>query len=83
MSRMKKIRIRHTNGTDLTRLFSAKLLGGGRGFYDTLALETFSNDITPTIKCLQGFTLIVEIGDEHEDKELRNERQKQGELDGI
>lgn len=27
---MKKIRLRHTNGTDLSRLFSAKLLGGGR-----------------------------------------------------
>lgn len=25
---MKKIRIRHTNGTDLTRTFSAKILGG-------------------------------------------------------
>ena len=62
---MKKIRIRHTNGTDLTRLFSAKILGGGRGFDEnTLALETFSNDFTPTIKCLQGFTLIVEVEDE-------------------
>ena len=58
---MKKIRIRHTNGTDLTRLFSAKILGGGRGFNDALALETFSNDFTPTIKCMQGFTLIVEV----------------------
>ena len=48
----KKIKIRHTNGTDLTRLFSAKILGGSRGFDDnTLALETFSNDFTPTIKC--------------------------------
>jgi hypothetical protein len=58
----KKIRIRHTNGTDL---FSAKILGGSRGFDEnTLALETFSNDFTPTIKCLQGFTLIVEVEDE-------------------
>lgn len=61
---MKKIRIRHTNGTDLSRLFSAKILGGGRGFADAVALETFSNDFTPTIKCLQGFTLIVEIDEE-------------------
>ena len=61
---MKKIRIRHTNGTDLNRLFSAKLLGGGgRGFDDAVALETFSNEFTPTIKCLQGFTLIVEVDD--------------------
>jgi hypothetical protein len=59
---MKKVRIRHTNGTDLTRLFSAKILGGGRGFDDALALETFSNDFTPTIKCVQSFTLIVEVG---------------------
>ena len=61
---MKKIRIRHPNGTDLSRLFSAKILGGGRGFADAVALETFSNDFTPTIKCLQGFTLIVEIDEE-------------------
>jgi hypothetical protein len=61
---MKKIRIRHTNGTNLNELFSANLLGGGRGFDDALALETFSNDFTPTIKCFQGFTLIVEIDEE-------------------
>lgn len=60
---MKKIRIRHTNGTDLNRTFSAKILGGDRGFTDAVALETFSNDFTPTIKCLQGFTLVVEIDD--------------------
>ena len=61
----KKIRIRHTNKTDLSRLFSAKILGGSRGFdSDTLALETFSNDFSPTIKCLQGFTLIVEVDNE-------------------
>ena len=68
---MKKIRIRHTNGTDLSRLFSAKILGGGRGFADAVALETFSNDFTPTIKCLQGFTLIVEVD---ESDNVRNER---------
>lgn len=61
---MKTIRIRHTNGTDIGRLFSAKVLGGGRGFSDALALETFSNDFTPTIKCLHSFTLIVEVDDE-------------------
>lgn len=69
---MKKIRIRHTNGTDLTRLFSAKILGGGRGFNDALALETFSNDFSPTIKCMQGFTLIVEVNDNSTDNS--NER---------
>lgn len=61
---MKKIRIRHTNGTDINRMFSANILGGGRGFADALALETFSNDFTPTIKCLQGFTVIVEIDED-------------------
>ena len=58
---MKKIRIRHTNNTDIRKTFSAKLLGGGREFEDALAMETFSNDFTPTIKCVQGFTLIVEM----------------------
>lgn len=61
---MKKIRIRHTNGTDLSRMFSAKILGGGRGFADAVALETFSNNYTPTIKCVQNFTVIVEIDEE-------------------
>lgn len=58
---MRAIRLRHTNGTRLDKTFSAKLLGGERGFEDALALETFSNDFTPTIKCLQGFTVIVEV----------------------
>lgn len=76
----KKIKIRHTNGTDLTRLFSAKILCGSRGFDEnTLALETFSNDFTPTIKCLQGFTLIVEIEDDQYEElhQLCIERQGQ------
>lgn len=60
---MKEIRIRHTNGTDLTKTFSAKVLGGGRGFDDAVALETFSNDVSPTIKTVIGFTLIVEVYD--------------------
>ena len=85
----KKIKIRHTNGTDLTRLFSAKILGGSRGFDDnTLALETFSNDFTPTIKCLQGFTLIVEVEDEQNNRSegsrphLRHEREPDAAIQG-
>jgi hypothetical protein len=39
--------------------------GGVRGFGDAMALETFSNDITPTIKCLQSFTLLVEVDEEN------------------
>ena len=58
---MKNIRIRHTNGTDLTRLFSARLIGGGRGYVDAMAVETFSNDLAPCIKTMQNFTLIVEV----------------------
>ena len=58
---MKPIRIRHTNDTDLSRTFSAKILGGSRGFEDACAMETFSNDFTPTLKCMSGFTLIVEV----------------------
>ena len=61
---MKMIRIRHTNGIDLDRLFSARLMGGVRGFGDAFALETFSNDLSPCIKCMQNFTLIVEIDEE-------------------
>ena len=58
------MRLRHSNGVDLTRTFSAKILGGGRGFVDDTALESFSNDLSPCIKTLVGFTVIVEVSDE-------------------
>ena len=61
---MKKIRFRHSNGVDLTATFSAKILGGGRGFIDACAMESFSNDVSPCIKTMQGFVVIIEIGDE-------------------
>ena len=61
---MKKIRIRHTGGTNLNELFSGRIMGGERGFGDSLAMETFSNDLAPTIKCMQGFTVIVEVYEE-------------------
>lgn len=57
----KPIRLRHANGVDMTQTFSANLLGGPRSFGDANALETFSNDVTPTIRCIHGFILIVEI----------------------
>jgi hypothetical protein len=60
---MKKIRIRHTNGTDLTKTFSAHLCGGGRGYGDANALESYSNDLVPCIKTLIGFVLIVEVNE--------------------
>lgn len=61
---MKKIRFRHVNNVDLSRTFSAHLCGGGRGFEDATALESYSNDIVPCVKTLIGFTLIVEVNEE-------------------
>lgn len=58
---MKAIRIRKVNDVNLTRLFSAHLCGGGRGYTDALALESYSNDIFPTVKTVIGFTFIVEV----------------------
>lgn len=56
-----KMRLRHSNNVDLAKTFIASLRGGGRGYPDCMALETFSNDIAPTIRCVNNFTLIVEI----------------------
>ena len=68
----KPIKIRHVNGVDMTRTFSAHLCGGSRGFDDANALESYSNDITPCIKTLIGFVLLVEVEDES--NIVRNER---------
>lgn len=67
---MKKMRIRMTEGVDETRLFSASIRGGARGFADAVAIESHSNDVSPTIKALTGFTVIVEP---HPDIGLRKE----------
>lgn len=58
---MKQIRLRHSNGVNLNRIFSAKLLGGGRGFNDALAMETFSNTESPTLRTISGFVVISQI----------------------
>ena len=58
---MKPIKFRHVGGVNLNRTFSARILGGERGFGDKLALESYSNDVAPCIKTMEGFTLIVEI----------------------
>lgn len=60
---MKKARLRLSNNVDLNCLFSAKIMGGVRGYDDALAVETFSNDIFPCVKCMVGFTIIVEVTD--------------------
>ena len=72
MERVKNIRLRHCNGVDLTRTFSAHLCGGGRGFgNDTNALESYSNELAPCIKTLIGFTLIVEVYEEDSSESRR------------
>lgn len=58
---MKPIKIRNSNHVDLHRTFVGQLHGGSRGFADAMALETFSNDLSPCIKTMDGFTLIIEI----------------------
>lgn len=61
----KPIKIRHVNNVDITKTFSAHLCGGSRGFDDANALESYSNDITPCIKTMIGFILLVEVEDEN------------------
>ena len=55
---MKRLKLRIANRVDITRLFSASIRGGVRGYKDACALETHSNDVVPTIKTVDGFTVI-------------------------
>ena len=55
-----KLRLRIANNVDTDRTFIASLKGGQRGYQDAMAVETYSNDIAPCIKTLEGFTVIVE-----------------------
>ena len=57
---MDKMRLRVANGVDTGRLFSASIRGGERGFVDCMALETFSNDVFPCVKCLGSFCVVAE-----------------------
>jgi len=57
----KKIALRIANNVDTTKVFSANLRGGGRGIdEDTMALETHSNEIVPTLRTLTNWILICE-----------------------
>ena len=58
---MKRIELRHCNGVDLNRVFSAKLVGGIRGYEDSMALETYSNDCCPTLRTIMGFIVVSNI----------------------
>ena len=57
---MKKLRLRIANNVDITKVFSASIRGGARGYKDACAVESHSNEICPTIKTIEGFTVIVE-----------------------
>lgn len=60
---MKKLRFRNANDVDMGKTFSASIRGGKRGYPDACAIETHSNDVSPTIKTLTGFTVIVEVNE--------------------
>ena len=57
---MKKLRLRIANNVDVSKVFSASIRGGGRGYEDACAVESHSNDVCPTIKTVEEFTVIVE-----------------------
>ena len=61
-----KARIRNGHGVDLSRLFSAKCVGGVRGFADMCAFECVSNDIFPCLTVFNQFQYIVEPNEEQE-----------------
>lgn len=57
----KKIELRISNNVDTTKVFSANLRGGGRGIdEETMALESHSNEIAPTLRTLTNWILICE-----------------------
>ncbi len=56
-----RIRLRHRHGVRLDRAFSSTIRGGVRGFGDAVAMETFSNDLAPTIRTLSSFVVITEV----------------------
>ena len=53
------IRMRHINDVSLDRVFTANLRGGERGFGDCMALETFSNEASPTLRCANAFVVVA------------------------
>lgn len=65
---MKKLRFRKVNDVDMSNTFSAHIVGGGRGYsQDVSAIESYSNDVSPCIKTVSSFTLIVEVYEEDTD----------------
>lgn len=56
---MKKLRLRIANNVDVTHPFSATIRGGVRGFVDACSVDSHSNDVFPTIKTFESFTVIV------------------------
>lgn len=48
----------------MSKCFSAHICGGSRGYDDACAIESYSNDLFPTIKTLIGFVVLVEAEDD-------------------
>lgn len=67
---MKRIVFVNTDADGLCRSIMACY--GKCGFDDANALESYSNDITPCIKTMIGFILLVEVEDENSNI-VRNE----------
>lgn len=69
---VKKIELRIANNVDTTKVFSANLRGGSRGIDDdTMALETHSNDVVPTLRTLTNWILICEPMNKETNKEQK------------
>ena len=66
-----KLRMRASHDVDISKPFFAKI-GGARGFDDACAIEPCSNELSPTLRCVNGFTTIVFPIDEQEDCESKD-----------
>lgn len=68
------MKLRHSNRVDLSRVFSASIRGGIRGIDDdTMALETHSNDICPTIRTISGWVVICEPNEDRQNNSFESE----------
>lgn len=54
-----KLRLRVTEGVSVLRTFSASIKGGARGYPDCCALETFSNEVYPSMLTFERLYAVV------------------------
>lgn len=69
-----KLKLRVASEVNIGMTYSAKILGGGRGFGDACAFETFSNKVFPSLAIdTQRLKYVAYYETEHGDEGEREE----------